>query len=250
MTIDIICFKKGAFIIMNDILSIIVHSFTSNMELFLRILISVICGGIIGIERTKRQKEAGIRTHIIVAMGSTLIMIVSKYGCLDIFTTYGINVDSTRIASNIVTGIGFLGAGVIFVRGASIKGLTTAAGIWTTAGVGMAIGTGMYAIGIFSTIVITIIQFVLHKWNLSVSDAHSTHEITVTFESSTEAQKSLLEYLEGNEIFVQDFGITKSNENNTTTLKLSVRMINETKIQETIDLFDKIPELISYKISG
>jgi len=235
---------------MNAILSTVALEFSSNIELFLRIIISVICGGIIGIERTKRQKEAGIRTHIIVAMGSALIMIVSKYGCLDIFTTYGINVDSTRIASNIVTGIGFLGAGVIFVRGASIKGLTTAAGIWTTAGVGMAIGTGMYAIGIFSTLVITVIQFALHKWNLSVSDAHSTHEITLTFASNAEAQNQLLNYLEDNDIIVQDFGITKNNENNTTSLKLGVRMINETNIQDTIKLFEEIPELISYKISG
>jgi len=233
-----------------DILSILASEFANNVELFLRIIISVICGGIIGIERTKRQKEAGIRTHIIVALGSALIMIVSKYGCLDIFTTYGINVDSTRIASNIVTGVGFLGAGVIFVRGASIKGLTTAAGIWTTAGVGMAIGTGMYSIGIFSTVVITIIQFALHKWNLSVSDAHSTHEIMVTFSSNTNAQDGVLKYLEKNEIIVQDFGITKNNENNTTSLKLGVRIVNDTSIQDTIKLFDEIPELISYKISG
>ena len=219
-----------------------------------RVIVAAICGAAIGFERSRRQKEAGIRTHVIVALGSALVMVVSKYGFSDMSSIEALNgvlkVDPSRVASTIITGIGFIGAGVIFVRGTSIKGLTTAAGIWTTAGVGMAIGTGMYAIGIFSTLVITVIQFALHKWNLSVSDAHSTHEITLTFASNAEAQNQLLNYLEDNDIIVQDFGITKNNENNTTSLKLGVRMINETNIQDTIKLFEEIPELISYKISG
>ena len=100
------------------------------------------------------RKEAGLRTHIIVAVGAALLMIVSKYGFTDILDTPGIRVDGSRVAANVITGISFLGAGVIFVRDVSIKGLTTAAGLWSMAGVGLAIGAGMYAIGIFSTALI------------------------------------------------------------------------------------------------
>lgn len=235
---------------MNTVLSIALGSLANNWELFLRILISVICGGVIGFERSKRQKEAGLRTHIIVAVGASLIMIISKYGCLDIFTTYGINVDSTRIASNIVTGVGFLGAGVIFVRGASIKGLTTAAGIWTTAGVGMAIGTGMYAVGIYSTLLITLIQYALHKWTpISSSETLTTNEITVTLTNTDESLNNLLLYFKNNHIYINDFGISKNNDNNTITLKLSVRMLREATVEESINIFNEIPDVLSFKVN-
>ena len=235
---------------MYNVFGVIANSFLNNWELFLRILISVVCGGIIGFERSKRQKEAGLRTHIIVAIGATLIMIISKYGCLDIFTTYGINVDSTRIASNIVTGVGFLGAGVIFVRGASIKGLTTAAGIWTTAGVGMAIGTGMYAVGIYSTLIITLVQYALHKWTpIASSETLTTNEITVTLSNKDNSLKELLSYFESNHIYVHDFGISKNSENNTITLKLSVRMLREVSVEEAINVFNEIQEVINFKIN-
>ena len=235
---------------MHYVFSSAVSSLANNWEMFLRIFISVICGGIIGFERSKRQKEAGLRTHIIVAAGAALIMIISKYGCLDIFTTYGINVDSTRIASNIVTGVGFLGAGVIFVRGASIKGLTTAAGIWTTAGVGMAIGTGMYSVGIYSTLLITLVQYALHKWTpISSSETLTTNEITVTLANTKDSLNDLLAYFESNHIYIHNFGISKNNDNNTITLKLSVRMLREATIQESIHIFNEIPEVLSFKIN-
>ena len=114
-----------------------------TLELMLRITIACVCGALIGMERTIRLKEAGIRTHTIVALGAALMMIVSKYGFLDAVRYQG-NFDASRIASCVVTGISFLGAGVIFVRGNSIKGLTTAAGIWATAGIGLALGAGLY----------------------------------------------------------------------------------------------------------
>ena len=105
-----------------------------------RLLIAVLCGFIIGYERKNRNKEAGIRTHVIVTVASCLMMMVSKYGFGDLDTA---RFDGSRIASQIVSGIGFLGAGMIFVHKNSIKGLTTAAGIWATSGIGMAIGSGM-----------------------------------------------------------------------------------------------------------
>ncbi len=151
-----------------------------NAEFILRIIIACICGGIVGYERTRRRKEAGIRTHVIVAVGATLMMIVSKYGFYDVINTTGIGVDVSRIASNVITGISFLGAGVIFVKNISIKGLTTAAGLWAMAGIGLAIGAGMYSIGIFTTIFIPVIQIFLHS-NFNKSDKTFDDTILITF---------------------------------------------------------------------
>lgn len=151
-----------------------------NAEFILRIILACICGGVVGYERTRRRKEAGIRTHVIVAVGATLMMIVSKYGFFDILSTPGLSVDVSRIASNVITGISFLGAGVIFVKKISIKGLTTAAGLWATAGIGLALGTGMYTIGIFTTIFIPIIQILLHS-NLNKRENNFDDTILITF---------------------------------------------------------------------
>lgn len=133
-----------------------------TQELLMRILLAALCGAAIGYERKNRHKEAGIRTHILVAVGAALIMIVSKYGFDDILANKGVGLDPSRIAAQIVTGVGFLGAGIIFVRNHIVNGLTTAAGIWVTSGIGMAVGSGMYQIGIISAIGVVIVQIILH----------------------------------------------------------------------------------------
>ncbi len=141
-----------------------------EIECIFRILISAICGSFIGIERKVRLKEAGTRTHLVVAFGSALFMIVSKYGFEDMILraaqNSAISFDPTRVASTIVTGIGFLGAGTIFVRRNVINGLTTAAGLWSTAAVGMAIGAGQYIIGISATVILVLFQWFLHSSKL------------------------------------------------------------------------------------
>ena len=124
----------------------------------LRLFVATGCGIIIGFERTTRYKEAGIRTHAIVALGAALLMLISKFG----FPESG-ETDSARVAAQIVSGIGFLGAGMILVRRNTVSGLTTAAGIWTTSAVGMAIGAGMYTLGIATTIIVVGIQVVFHS---------------------------------------------------------------------------------------
>ena len=126
-----------------------------NLEFLLRLLLSAALGALVGLERSKRRKEAGIRTHCIIACTSALFMIVSKYAFLDCLNIDGLRgADPARIAAQVVSGISFLGAGVIFKNGNSIRGLTTAAGMWGTAAIGMAVGAGNAA-GANSGIVIT-----------------------------------------------------------------------------------------------
>jgi putative Mg2+ transporter-C (MgtC) family protein len=109
-------------------------------------------GAIIGLDREYRAKEAGYRTHFLVSLGSALIMIVSQHGFGEILDTPNVNLDPSRIASQVVTGIGFIGAGTIILHKQIVRGLTTAAGIWATSGIGLAIGAGMYILGISATI--------------------------------------------------------------------------------------------------
>lgn len=134
-----------------------------QLEYIVRVLVAGFCGAMIGYERKNKLKEAGIRTHFIVALTSALIIIISKYGFYDIVGTPGIGLDPARVAAQVVSGVGFLGAGLIFIRNQSISGLTTAAGMWATAGIGLAIGCGLYLLGIVSSIIILISQFLLHR---------------------------------------------------------------------------------------
>lgn len=157
----------------------------------LRIAAAALCGCIIGYERTRRSKGAGIRTHMIIAMSAALMTIVSKYGFLDMVGS-GLNADATRIASNIVTGIPFLGAGVILVRQkkASVQGLTTAAGMWATCGIGMALGAGLYTVGVFGTLLLMLMQFLLHRV-LTGHDTSFMGEVTIVADLDFDAEDAL-----------------------------------------------------------
>ena len=104
-------------------------------------------GTVIGLDREYRAKEAGYRTHFLVSLGSALIMIVSQYGFMEVVKMEGIDLDPSRVAAQVVSGIGFIGAGTIIFQKQIVRGLTTAAGIWATSGIGLAIGAGMYWLG-------------------------------------------------------------------------------------------------------
>ena len=123
------------------------------MDFVLRLFVAGLMGVLIGLEREYRAKEAGYRTHFLVALGSALIMIVSQYGFSDVLEKDLVRLDPSRIASQVVSGIGFIGAGtIILLQKQIVRGLTTAAGVWATAGIGLAIGAGMYAVGISATV--------------------------------------------------------------------------------------------------
>ncbi len=123
-----------------------------NFDFALRLLVAGILGAIIGLDREYRAKEAGYRTHFLVSLGSALIMIVSQYGFQDIIQENSVTLDPSRVAAQVVSGIGFIGAGTIILQKQIVRGLTTAAGIWATAGIGLAVGAGMYTIGIAATL--------------------------------------------------------------------------------------------------
>ncbi|UYX50304.1 MgtC/SapB family protein [Bacillus thuringiensis] len=127
-----------------------------HINFIIRIGVAGLLGAIIGIEREIRSKEAGLKTHFLVAVGSALIMVVSKYAFSDIMFEEHMALDPSRIAAQVVSGVGFLGAGTIIIQKQAVKGLTTAAGLWATAGIGLAIGAGMYVVGIGAMILVLI----------------------------------------------------------------------------------------------
>lgn len=123
-----------------------------TVEFIIRLTVAGIMGAIIGLDREYRAKEAGYRTHFLVSLGSALIMIVSQYGFTEVLDKESVGLDPSRIAAQVVSGIGFIGAGTIILNKQIVRGLTTAAGIWATAGIGLAIGSGMYWLGISATV--------------------------------------------------------------------------------------------------
>jgi putative Mg2+ transporter-C (MgtC) family protein len=130
----------------------------SALELALRLVVAGVLGGAIGVERELREREAGLRTHLLVCVGAALFTLVSAYAFSDFRygLETGITFDPTRVAAQIVTGIGFLGAGAIIRQGLTVRGLTTAAGLWVVAAIGMAAGAGYYAAALITTAVVLI----------------------------------------------------------------------------------------------
>lgn len=175
-----------------------------QLEYLFRIVLSTILGLLIGHERKNRNKSAGIRTHAIVALGAALIMVVSKYGFTDIP-----DYDAARVAAQVVSGVGFLGAGVIFVRNNLVSGLTTAAGIWATAGVGLAMGSGLYVIGISSAILIILLQFVMHRIAFFAKVA-SCGMVRLTIAQKQGAVKEIEDFIRREKIDVAGIKINKS----------------------------------------
>ena len=212
---------------------------------FIRMFAACFCGAVIGLERSRRQKDAGIRTHMIVALGSALIMIVSKYGFMDILHFEGLRADASRIASNVVTGVGFLGAGVIFVRDVSIKGLTTAAGIWATAGVGLAIGAGMYPLGIAATLLMVVSQLILHRFFSRLEN--TANEFTVVVTDTNDSVKNLKEKLASKNISVSKCSITRNNDS-TLTLDVIVKKSRLITMDEIMLLIEQDDSIVSVDI--
>ncbi len=133
-----------------------------NMELLVRLALGCLLGGLIGIEREKNRHPAGFRTHILVCVGATLIMLCNIY-IFEEYKSYA-NIDPARLGAQVISGIGFLGAGTILKEGVTVKGLTTAASLWSVAGIGLAVGLGFYTGAIFATVMVLVTLVVFSRF--------------------------------------------------------------------------------------
>lgn len=213
----------------------------SQQLIFLfRLIIACICGGLVGYERTNRGKGAGIRTHSIVALASALMMLVSKYGFLDMIEFGAMkSADGSRIAAQVVSGVGFLGAGMIYFNGRhSVKGLTTAAGIWATSGIGLAIGAGMYAMGIITSLLIIGMQILLHK-NLKMLQMPNEERLSIVIPDDKESIEYLNNILSSHGITVVSFKNCTRTANNQLELQLKVHVPQDLDYHKLLEVFQE-----------
>lgn len=220
----------------------IINNFVENnlnivqLEYFIRILLAGICGAIIGLERRKRFKDAGIRTHLILSIGCAVIMIVSKYAFSDV-----LDYDAARVASNIISGVGFLGAGVIFVKSGSVRGLTTAAGIWTTAAIGMAIGAGFYFLGIGVTILLVLLQLLLYRM-VPALESIEVAELLIKAKRTPDILETIKAELDKNNIYISTMKVKKLEKE--LEIRFSVKVQKDHSMQGLFELLSANDDII------
>ena len=206
---------------------------------------SCILGMLIGIERSKRFKEAGVRTHIVVCCGAALCMIVSKYGFADLggILDGSRTSDPARLAAQVVSGIGFLGAGVIFKNGNTVRGLTTAAVLWFSAVVGLTVGAGMYVMGILAALVNLLLLVVLHRHAIG-GDAYAANHLHFIVKNGYDFNGALMNQLELWQAQVTESKVDRRRDG-TTEYDLTVRRRKEIEYAEMKAFMESREDVIS-----
>lgn len=223
----------------------------SNWELILRLFLAAFLGSIIGLERERLLWAAGLRTHMLVCVGSCLVMIISAFGFFDVLdASKNIALDPSRIAAQVVSGIGFLGAGSILLRNNIVHGLTTAASIWTVAGIGLAVGGGLYLAAIATTILILVILVVVKP----LEEKYKAKRLRCTLQfqiTHGEISMELLKQTTGElSNYIQQFIVEPSETPNYDNVTLVLAKIHRDTALEMIELIRKIPGVQNYDISA
>jgi putative Mg2+ transporter-C (MgtC) family protein len=195
---------------------------STQYELILRVIIGGILGGIIGFEREKRAKEAGFRTHFLVALGSALITVISAYGFDKVADQIPIaRYDPARLAAQIVSGIGFIGAGLIIFQKNVIHGLTTAAGLWVTAALGIACGVGHYGLAAVTTVMV-LIALELALW---VDQKLNKRQLSITMTSADKEKiRSFIDSIKADGVVIRSYDLEVLNEGKGKTYKANVEL--------------------------
>jgi putative Mg2+ transporter-C (MgtC) family protein len=176
-----------------------------NLELIARLVMAAALGSVIGFERERLSWAAGLRTHMLVCVGSALIMIVSAFGFFDVLQNEHVVLDPSRVAAQVVSGIGFLGAGSILLRGEIVRGLTTAASLWSVAAIGLAVGGGLYTASIAATLIILVILAGIKPIERRFITVKQRRQMTVLVERGTLTFHSLHDALGPSALRVKQF---------------------------------------------
>lgn len=208
-------------------------------DIVLRIVLAGVLAGAIGLERELRSKEAGLRTHFLVGVGSALIMIVSQYGFADVLRYNNISLDPSRIAAQVVSGIGFLGAGTIIIERKMVRGLTTAAGIWVVAAIGLASGAGLYMIAILGTIAVLVgLEFFQRIFKLN---SHKVVEMNVRVEEKP--KNEIMDILNKNSNYILNYKIEKEHIDGVSIYNISSKFRCKSNLK-IVDMVNEIEELV------
>lgn len=225
----------------------------NEVQMVLRLVLATVLGGMVGIERGKGDRPAGLRTHVLVCVGSTLFMLVSIFGFGDttpVHTTVddlGVRRDSARIAAQVVSGIGFLGAGTIIHEGLSVKGLTTAATMWMVSAIGLAVGSGMYIVSIASTILTLVVLTVLHSWEkqIGLRGKTATRLIVARVQNRPGIITDVTNYLSINGVKLKSLNVKSGDRDSFLELELFVKYNPEVDNMEIISGLHEIEGFMS-----
>jgi len=208
----------------------------ANYEFIIRLFLAVVLAGLIGLEREFHGRAAGLRTHIIVCLGSTIIMIASMQlyeSYADFTSNKVVRIDPGRIAAGIVTGIGFLGAGVILQSGNIVRGLTTAACVWFVAGLGIAIGIGLYALAVEVTALALIVLFALKQLERYIHpDYYKTLIVIATQQPGLLAKSRVI--CHRHKTVIKDYEMFENVDKNLTSITLNVKFKRGDEVGETL----------------
>lgn len=237
----------------NDFFNEVIKSIQINgmhLEMLMRLIVSTVLGGIIGLERGSGDRPAGFRTHILVCVGSTLFMLVSLYG-FDGFAKFPYNYpehrDSARIAAQVVSGIGFLGAGTIIHEGMTVRGLTTAAGLWIVSAIGLAAGAGMYFISIVATAITMLTLVTFHSWEKRFAAGSKADRmfIRLAVEDIPGILTQVTSYLAFNGIKVKSLNVKKDMIKNQINLELYIKVSKELDTMALVNGVQQIEGVVS-----
>ncbi|QSN63311.1 MgtC/SapB family protein [Caballeronia sp. M1242] len=184
----------------------------NNVELVSRLVMAALLGSVIGFERERLSWAAGLRTHMLVCVGSALIMIVSAFGFADALKAEHVVLDPSRVAAQVVSGIGFLGAGSILLRGEIVRGLTTAASLWSVAAIGLAVGGGLYTASIAATAIILVILAGLKPLERRFISVRQRRQLTMLVDRGSLSFHALHEALGPGSVRVKQFVVQQSEE--------------------------------------
>ncbi|MDD6275524.1 MAG: MgtC/SapB family protein [Clostridia bacterium] len=209
----------------------------STLSVLVKLIVSVLCGGLIGIEREKKRRPAGFRTHILICLGATMTTLTSE------FLLLGMNLytDIGRLGAQVIAGIGFIGAGTIIVtKRRQVKGLTTAAGLWTCAIIGLTIGAGYYEAAVIATVVILLAEIFFSKFEYWILVNSRNLNIYVEYTDNDSLDAVILN-LKINKVVILDMEITKSGGNSCAILQLQLpQKMAQSKVLTSISSTDGI----------
>ncbi len=218
-------------------------------ETLLRLLVAALAGSIIGLERERLQWAAGLRTHMLVCVGSCLVVIVSAHGFTDILSQRVV-LDPSRIAAQVVSGIGFLGAGTILLRGEIVKGLTTAASLWAVAAIGLAIGSGLYVAGLATTLIVIVILAGLKPLEERVRDSSQTRQLVISTKRDTMSMASLHDVIGSRATRVKQFILEKGAEGDTDAIQIVFTRLSRAAVDDVAAQLRAHPDVISVEVGA
>ncbi|MCL2380266.1 MAG: MgtC/SapB family protein [Treponema sp.] len=194
----------------------------TELDMIIRLCLGFAAGAIIGFERSSRRQVAGLRTHILISTGATLLMLLSIY--LPQQLGSGVSGDPGRIAAQVVSGIGFLGAGAIIRLGNNVRGLTTAASIWFVAAVGLAIGGGMFVVAAGAVVLGLITLMLLNIFEKKIFPSERYKMLEISYKDNSPDTKEALDIIKASEVSVQSMDVNQSSKGKGTKLRLLVRI--------------------------